>query len=252
MNNSIAERASIAEIRSIKLTQWGRLRLQSFTDDAIRFADDNLESHKAYSFNAFLNLCVLYSKNNNNRIDWKIGYDLVKDMPQDASLVEYRVHRQAINNGSSVSSQGSRRRESQKGEAERLIDSANKYQTVRRPFYGLPETLEQPEVSSPIEQLSEHTKERGNDNPYPTVDSGFSSDYCMKELNFFAARVIEQKQNDRHHKTFGIGNTLAYLERIKGNWEKQYFFALKREQDESDRLLYSRGSSSVGSTTPSS
>jgi len=90
----------IADVtKSLKLTQWGEKRLQSFTVDALSDA-----SHVEYhSFNEFVSNCIRHSKENNLRIDWQNYYQVARDMPKGQSWVDTPVHRQTSSYGSSVS-----------------------------------------------------------------------------------------------------------------------------------------------------
>jgi hypothetical protein len=222
MNNATTRVNQPVELLSIKLSEEGiRTVYEAFPASAIHYVDENFDSASGNSspWYEFKEQCIAYCRTNN----LSINFTALKGKTPSQMLL--RVHRQTYGNTGSVSSHSSRRNTTQQGGREgptsldqNLANSARRFQTVTRPFFGIP-------TPAP-----EHEKELGNGNVYPSVDSGFSSDYCMKELNTFALVREEVRLNDPHHKTFGIGNTLAYLDRVIANWATQYVFSLEREK----------------------
>lgn len=145
MDNSILERASLHNISSIKLTRWGMLRLSIFNDAALTFADNNYDPAYGNSFNHFVNLCVQFNKDNGLRIDWKTAYALTEDKPADEDFVEKPTAAFRTRLAPKKPSGNYSRESTGLSLEERLRNSAAKYQTVMRPFWGRPETLTEEE-----------------------------------------------------------------------------------------------------------
>lgn len=79
--------------------------------------------------------------------------------------------------------------------------------------------------------------EKGNGNAIPDKDSGFSRDYCEKQLNYFATERKIVKAQDPYQITYGVGMTLDYLNRVISNWETQYRYAIEREANSNGMAL---------------
>lgn len=238
------------QILSIKLSEEGKGAIYAaFPDEALSYADDNYNPDSIVKdpYFTYKELCISYCRTNGVNIDFKALNSIHPSKMLEA------VHKQSWTKGSSVSSHSSRRNSNQQREAgslqQRLTNSHTKYQTVMRPFYGLPDTLHPEETKElsqvEIEPLPLHHKEPGNGNELPgrsggntdpKKDGGFSSDYCMQELNFFSLQAKEKKifgnQKIIVYLEKAIGDRKDYLDTAIKNWTQQYMFALDREKDE--------------------
>ena len=97
MNNSAAEESAVA-IKSLQLTQWGRLKLSAFPIEAIEYADSNFNRNQPYArnnfkasepFKRFCDLCVEYCNANGIRPSWREMYEQarVQGMSLNAAMI---------------------------------------------------------------------------------------------------------------------------------------------------------------------
>jgi len=94
--SSMQDRQSINDVRSLKLTQWGKIRLQAFSDRVIRYADNIMKSTDVKKlkdpFSFFVSTCLKESARLNETPNQTLVQELYKthNAPVDKEYIERR------------------------------------------------------------------------------------------------------------------------------------------------------------------
>ena len=174
MNNLSVEEIERREVKSLKLTRAGKLKLfGTFPEEAVYAADETFDASKAPGspFNAFVNQCKFYCKDKGLQIAWSRGFELVKDEP-NGPFVEQTNRTSSTSSSYSTNQrfaggnqirpgfqkQGERNLSASQQTADsltrRLAKSASKFPTVMREFYGVSTDTTQQEKTQPTSNLS--------------------------------------------------------------------------------------------------
>ena len=94
--SSMTDRQSINDVRSLKLTQWGKIRLQAFSDRVIRYADNLMKSTDVKKlkdpFSFFVSTCLKESARLGETPNQTLVQELYKthNAPVDKEYIERR------------------------------------------------------------------------------------------------------------------------------------------------------------------